>query len=92
MHLLSLPFTFTVPGYSGGTSTGVKRNPSYLQMTKAAASKRVMRLDLASYPPAPHLSVLQLQLQLTWPQLSCMYCMGKVPGWFFGLEISDLFA
>ena len=39
--------------YSDGILSGVKRAPNYLQMTKAAASKRVTRLGLASYPGLP---------------------------------------
>ncbi len=31
-----------------------------------------------------------LLLPLAWPGLSCVYCTGKVPGWFFRHEISDL--
>ena len=33
-----------------------------------------------------------LQLQLTWPQLSCMHSIGKFPVRFFRHELSDLFA
>ena len=28
---------------------------------------------------------------VAWPKLSCVYCTGKVSGWFFRDEMSDLF-
>ena len=36
--------------------------------------------------------IVVLQLQLAWPQLSCVYCSGKVPGWFFRHEMSVFFS
>ena len=32
-----------------------------------------------------------LQLQLAWPELCCVYCMGNVPGWFFRHECQTCF-
>ena len=31
-----------------------------------------------------------LLLQVAWPKLSCVYCTGKVPGWYFRHEMSAI--